>query len=141
MVRQHGAAALGQIGPCAQSAVPTLQNLLLDKHWQMRVRVAFALWQINHQVEVPLPVLVGVLSQGDVEARAESANAIGEIGPAAKSAAPALVRALKDYEFLPIRGAFSGFPCSVSTYACEALKKVDPQAAVRAGLKLDTFGN
>jgi HEAT repeat protein len=135
LVRQHAAAALGNMGPSACGAVPALRNLILDHDWLMRDRVAYALWQIDHQVEVPLPILVGVLKQGEVKARAEAAQALGEIGPPAIAAVPALVQALQDYEFIPIEGAFCGYPCSVSSFAEDALKRIDPEAAALAGVR------
>ena len=76
------------------------------------------------------------LTDTDASTRYLAAAALGEIGPAAKSAAPALVRALKDDGFA-VFGPGPGVveKKSVSGAAAKALKKVDPAAAKEHGIE------
>jgi HEAT repeat protein len=58
----------------------------------------------------------------DERVAAAAARSLGQIGPAAKAAVSALIDALKDEDK------------DVRTAAAEALKKIDPEAARKAGV-------
>jgi HEAT repeat protein len=164
------AMTLGEIGPEAKAGVPWLMELLKDRtndplQYDLRVQAALALWRIQGNKEITLPVLREALKdpkayvrieaalglwrtgeekekmlallldmlkskgQGarkqDLEARLvrfQAAAALGEIGPDAKAAVPILLELLGDRE---------DFRKSVA----DALKKIDPAAAAKAGLQ------
>jgi hypothetical protein len=69
------------------------------------------------------PALAGALKNGDPQVRAYVAQKLGEVGPRAKAMVPHLLAALKDSNRL------------VHTRAAEALKKIDPAAAKKAGVR------
>src|SRR5262245_12772372 len=73
--------ALGEIGPAAKDARPLV-----------RVRAAEALWKIDRRKEA-VPVLAEVLEGKDANARFAAALAVGQVGPSAADAVPALVEA------------------------------------------------
>jgi HEAT repeat protein len=97
MVRGMAASALSQIG--SHEALPVLREALADRDAGVRVEVAEALWKINKEVKDSLPVLVAVVELGvkdDSQSgpAAQAARLLGEMGPSARSAAPALRSAL-----------------------------------------------
>jgi HEAT repeat protein len=63
-----------------------------------------------------------LLKDRDERVRQSAAWALGEIGAAAKPAVPALIEALKDEDR------------DVQFRAAEALKRIDPEAAHKAGV-------
>jgi HEAT repeat protein len=98
----------GLLGAEAKPFVPTLKNTLKDANVAKRVRAAYALWRIEGKAEEVMPVLVAALQEPDAVVRnspavirtraaaALAANYLGEMGPAARSALPAL----REAEFL-----------------------------------------
>jgi HEAT repeat protein len=92
--RVHVANALAEIGPDARAAVPALRNALRDRTPWVRVSAANALWRIERQVEAVLPALLSGLHGlgGDAVMAARS---LGEMGPQAQAAVPALCQALQ----------------------------------------------
>jgi HEAT repeat protein len=104
-----------------------------------------------------VPVLTELLKNKEAEIRSDAAQALGELGSAAKEAVPALIESLQDRDFSVCRNAawalgnigpeakgaapalmqiWNGkmedlIPCA----AGKALKKIDPQAAEAAGVK------
>ncbi len=85
---------LGRIGPEARAAVTPLHRRLNDKNVFVRVEAAGALWRIDPRQEGVLPVLIAALD--DPKGFAAAAEALAEIGTAARPAVPSLVRMLKD---------------------------------------------
>jgi HEAT repeat protein len=99
--------------------------------------------------------LVTLLKEGDDSSRAGAASALGDLGPGAKTAVPALAAALRD-EYEGVReqaaralgqigpDAKAAVPAlqvtlrdtvdPVRLAAADALKKIDPAAAAKAGL-------
>ena len=92
-VRGASAEALGEIGAVAQTAVPALVEKLKDPEVAVRVAAAKALWQLEHRAEAVVPVLVQALE--DPTVRWHASFVLGEIGPEAAGAVPALVRVLQ----------------------------------------------
>jgi HEAT repeat protein len=123
-VRRGAAEAIGDLGSAAKSAVGALTAAQYDPDPGVLVQVARALWRVDRRDRIAVPLLVGVLGQGDEVLRWQAAEALGEIGPAAADAAPALRAALRDeYQSALIRQA-------VAT----ALRRIDPPAAAAAGV-------
>jgi HEAT repeat protein len=90
-VRVRAAQALGAFG---QRAVPALTTALGDGEYRVRAGAAEALVRIGP--ESVLPSMIEALKSADVTTRANAAVVLAAFGPAAKSAVPALARALKD---------------------------------------------
>jgi len=83
------AEALGKIGPAAKRAVAKLEELLKHEAPFVRRDAACALWRIDKNPAV-IPVLIALLDE-HVDLLIEPAvNMLGEIGPEAKGALPAL---------------------------------------------------
>jgi HEAT repeat protein len=131
--------ALGRIGPAARSAMPAL--IALSKKGYPGLTIGEAMWLVGGRADLAVPALVGALQADRAGAgpstviggyreivagarmRKRAADALARMGPAAKPAVPALTVALAD-QFLTVREA-----------AAEALKKIDPEAATKAGMK------
>jgi HEAT repeats/PBS lyase HEAT-like repeat len=130
-LRARAASALGGIGPGARPALPALRKLLRDPDIEVRTAAALALWQLGGEAKESLPGLIAVLQITDESQLSNIAGserlrpalrALGEMGPKAKAAVPTLRRLLK-YEQQGLRW-----------WAGQALKQVDPRAAVEAGV-------
>jgi hypothetical protein len=81
--------ALGRIGPGAVEAVPAVRYLLDDGKPSTEIAAAAALWRITGDPEPSLTVLVRHLD-GDAHAIRGAAEALADIGPAARLAVPTL---------------------------------------------------
>jgi len=77
-----------------QRAVPALTSALGDGEYKVRVSAAEALVKIGPGPVVPS--MIEALRNSEVGVRSNAAVVLGAFGPAAKSAVPALVGALKD---------------------------------------------
>jgi HEAT repeat protein len=154
---------LGDIGPQAKEAAPALRKALRAQHAWIRVEAAIALAKIGLRDDPEVPqVLESMLASSDYSSRrveatqalwtfyrqlgpliellrqnnyyrgselakvldeSEAARVLGEIGPDAREAVPELVKALK-HKHLRVRLA-----------ARTALKRIDPKAAEKAGVR------
>lgn len=92
-VRAAASEALGKIGGVARPAAPALGERLKDPEVAVRVAAAKALWQLEHRAEAVVPVLAEALE--DPTVRWQASFVLGEIGPDAAGAVPALVRVLQ----------------------------------------------
>jgi HEAT repeat protein len=89
---------IGLLGKDGQPFVPYLKTQLKSTIAEHRVRAAFALWQIEGKADEVVPILAAALKEeGHVIRRGNSmaqnysaAQYLGEIGPPARSALPAL---------------------------------------------------
>jgi HEAT repeat protein len=127
--RMMAAQALGECGPKAKAAVDPLIIGLEDS--DMWTSAARALGQIRSERKKTNPALVGVLQRLHKEEpiifqeasksllRRATLRALGEFGPEATDAVPEITYLYKKPEF--------------RTEAGEALKKIDPDAAKKAG--------
>ncbi len=92
--------ALGKIGPAAKGAVPMLRNNLDSEDDFLKMCSTWAMLKIQPTnaeiIARAIPLLIEGLSVLQDPGRVEVAVALGEIGPAAKSAAPALRKAEGD---------------------------------------------
>jgi HEAT repeat protein len=127
--RKDGVEVLRSVGPIiaeevgAKEVVAALVPVLKDKDALLRGRAADALGNLSASAKAAVPALIEALQDEEDYVRTEAAQALGDIGKAAQAAVPALVAALKDKE-APVRKA-----------AAESLKKIDPEAAKKAGVK------
>jgi HEAT repeat protein len=130
-VRAAAALNLGQVGPAAKAAVPDLRRALKDREPQARSCAAITLWHLERRAKEPLPVLTEALQGKDRDdprrfpfgALRQMVETLGEMGREAKEAAAALVPLLKEKED------------GVGPAAAAALKRIDPEAAKRAGVR------
>ncbi|HTQ39576.1 MAG TPA: HEAT repeat domain-containing protein [Pirellulales bacterium] len=110
--------ALGKIGPDAADAVPKLRDNMKSDDKFLKVASVWALLHIQPADKalqsMAVPLLAKALGDSEHElARVESANALGRIGAAAKSAIPDLQKAAEQDDSPKVRAA-----------AVEALKKI-----------------
>jgi hypothetical protein len=93
-VRSIAAAELGGMGPAARDAEPDLDRLLADPDHHVRFAAARALGQIDPGDRATVPTLVMVIDdpQTAPEDRRAAVTLLGDMGAAAASARPAIVR-------------------------------------------------
>jgi HEAT repeat protein len=97
-VRAGAIRALAKIGPDAQAAVPLLIPLLKSRDGDDRCAAARAVWKIDYRSDLSVPVLLDYFKdKQNWEWRVIVADALREMGPAAKAAIPALRAATDDY--------------------------------------------
>ncbi len=114
--REFVIVALGEIGPDAAPAVPSLLELSNASDPGVALRVVESLVKIDPRAAVTrLPALVEWMGTGhDSRIRLRAMAALRDLGPAAASAMPALLQVV-DEENL-----------AISTGAIEAITKIDP---------------
>ncbi len=109
-IRYSACYALGGIGPSAESCVQAISKLYRSDQEDVFQKLS-CLWALvhiypdNERIQKrAIPVFTEALSDSREHVRAEVASALGDIGPAAESALPALREATKD-EFVEVREA------------------------------------
>jgi HEAT repeat protein len=120
--RQQAADAVGAIGPAAKDAAADLRAALKAPQPGVRFSAAVALWQVTGKADEAVAVLTEGLGGGERVWRYQAVQKLGVMGPAARSAVPALLRLEDD----PDR--------ALRMMATTALRKIDSAAAGRAGL-------
>jgi len=114
---------VGQFGTNAAGAVPLLlASLNPTNHSLVHGHALIALGQIRSQPEVCVPAIASFLSAPSVSSRQKAIGALLHFGPAARSATPQIVQSLADSD-----------PWTRQR-ATNALKRIDPEAARRAGI-------
>ena len=94
-MRFHAAIALGDFGPDGRPAVPALIHASLwDEEPTVRLGAAMALWKIDRKGPLVLYVLVQALGDANELISWLAAEFLGQMGPAAGEAVPALGQAL-----------------------------------------------
>lgn len=118
---------LGEMGPAAERAIPSLEEASQDSDKQVASLAVQALVEINPGT---LPIITNLLGDADPAMRISACAALGKLGPTAKVAVPLLVRATDDLAAgsPTIMGRPIGSE-SVRHSALEALKKIDPDTA------------
>jgi HEAT repeat protein len=126
VVRFHAAAALGDLGGAARPALPALiHGALWDENPAVRVEAAVALWKIDrNKGPLVIPALIKALASNNEFICWMAADCLGQIGPEAGQAAPALQQALRR----PFKIAL------IRKGVALALERIDPQAADSGGL-------
>lgn len=94
VLRAGAAAALGQMGDTARTAVNILVESLKDVDPRARAAAAEALGRIGAEAKGAIPKLTGLLKDTDAGVRLAAAFALGRIGPDAAVAVPDLVQVL-----------------------------------------------
>jgi HEAT repeat protein len=88
----------------------------------MRLTAIDVLGQLVDEPDQVVPVLTDALHDPTNLVQIRAALGLGNFGPAAKTAVPALVKSLK------------GAGPNVGEWAAKALKAIDPEAAAKAGI-------
>lgn len=104
-------------GPEALAALPALRRGLGSVSVEERIHAAAAMYRVSDQPEEPVAALTAALLSEEATSRGNAAAYLAKIGPAAKSALPALRRALEDPEEY------------VRHWALQAVKGIDPASA------------
>jgi HEAT repeat protein len=97
IVRSYAASALCAFGADAKDAAPALTRALKDQEGHVRVSAAEALWRIEGKVDPALAILIGSLTVKKVNhdyVADAAAKVLGQMGPEAKAAVPALKKVL-----------------------------------------------
>jgi hypothetical protein len=124
-VRAIAARALGKIGPVASNALPALKAALVEPSPYLRGVAAVAIWRIDSDVDMTLPVLLREMPVTAEDSKWDWIIALGEMGPRAKAAVPQLTNELRDQNNW------------VREYVTNALRRIDPEAAAEAGIRRD----
>jgi hypothetical protein len=117
----HG--SLSAIAVAAPGTVPSFLRWAADTNQSVRLLAVSALSQGRHEPSLVVPALSKCLSDTNNDVRAFAAQGLGWYGAEARQAVPALVPLLSD-PCVPARRA-----------AINALQKIDPEAAAKAGVK------
>ena len=92
--------ALGRIGPTAKNTVPALQKQIAGKEPMLSVASVWAVKRIDPTnrslAAAALPVLTKLVGAKDEILRMQAAGALGDLGPEARDAVPALRKLLED---------------------------------------------
>ena len=94
-VRFGAAQTLGDLGPAGRPALGALTQALRDRNQGVRLQAARALWLIDQQVDTTLPVFIEAVGADDEVLCWIAADCLGDIGPRAAAAVPALQKALE----------------------------------------------
>src|SRR5262249_20777303 len=110
------------------AAVPVLVELLRDDHWEVRSSAAMVLARLGPASKPAIPLLIEIVQTESGTgwkraAKADAVEALGAIGPEAREAAPALAPLLHQPDQV------------LRLKAAEALRRVDPEAAAREGIR------
>lgn len=118
----------GPIGPLASEAekiVPLLIRSLKDSDANVRSGAAMSLGVIGREPDIVVPALIANLQwDQNHSVRQDAASALGAFENRAKPAVPRLLNALNDDPSSDVRST-----------AGHALKRIDPEAAAKAGVK------
>lgn len=119
--RTSAALSIGRIGSPAKAAVPSLVQVLKGPEVELHEAAVDALGHIHSDPEVVIPLLIPCLD--DERVSDSAATALGNYGSLAREAFPKILPMLKSRDKAD-RAA-----------ARYALKKIDPAAAAKAGVK------
>ncbi len=133
-LRAAAADQLGLWGARATSAVPQLRQLSGDLDEETRTRAMVALLRIERDHAMLNPLLNELRRAGNSQIRVRIIGALGELGPDAREAAPALVDIWKR------KSEYLSDPTDrMATYLSESiaksLKQIAPDVAAREGIE------
>jgi HEAT repeat protein len=118
-----GLANFAFMGGDARPAVAALIGALQDSYMGVRSGAAHALGYIHSEPGIVVPALVKSLHDPDAGVRTYAASALGKFGTNGKSAIGPLVEMLNETNQ------------DVRSQASKSIKAIDPEAAVKAGVK------
>jgi len=131
-------AAIKKLQSMSEHAAPAIATMLADGHknrkepkgWIQVYRPLYILKGMGEHAKVALPDVIKALDDQYGVVAGAAAEVLGNIGPAAKGAVPDLLRVWEKSQKIPGRqGARS------TKALADALKKLDPEAAEKAGIK------
>ncbi len=123
-VRTEAAAMLSFIDPKPGDVAPSLRKLLRDPDGFVRVQSALSLWQVARDADATVLVLVEALGCADARVQARAAEVLGDMGPAAREAVPALIKTVRKTE------SWEAIQAGVHSSAVYALGAVRDERAV-----------
>ena len=129
-------AAIEKLQKMSEHAAPAIATMLADGHknrkepkgWIQVYRPLYILKGMGEHAKVALPDVIKALDDRYGPVAGAAAEVLGNIGPAAKGAVPDLLRVWEKSRKIP------GRPGATKALA-DALKKIDPEAAEKAGIK------
>src|SRR5439155_5455686 len=129
-------AAIEKLQKMSEHAAPAIATMLADgnknrkepKGWIQVYRPLYILKGMGEHAKVALPDVIKALDDPYGPVAGAAAEVLGNIGPAAKGAVPDLLRVWEKSKKIP------GRPGATKALA-DALKKIDPEAAEKAGIK------
>ena len=129
-------AAIEKLQKMSEHAAPAIAKMLADGHknrnepksWLQVYRPLYILKGMGEHAKVALPDVIKALDDRYGPVAGAAAEVLGNIGPAAKGAVPDLLRVWEKSRKIP------GRPGATKALA-DALKKIDPEAAEKAGIK------
>jgi HEAT repeat protein len=110
---------LGEFGPAARKAVPSLVEILNGNDDATQGAAAEALGEIHSDPAASIPALIAHLENSDIDD--DAAESLGKFGPLAKAAVPKLLPLLNGGK-------------EARRAAILALPKIDPETAAKAGI-------
>jgi hypothetical protein len=117
------ASSLGEMGALARPAVPSLLRGVTNMDGRVRFSSLWSLDRIGLEPALLVPVLETSVKGSDWSVKLQAARMLGNLGADAKHAIPAILPLLSDTD------------SSIRVAATNALKKIDPEAAAKAGVK------
>jgi HEAT repeat protein len=96
-------------------SIDNLIQMLQDADPVIRIQAGFILGSLEGDAEPAVYILIQLLKYGDIHDRKLAATTLGQIGPVAEEAIPALLHAANDEEE----------DDAVSQLACWALEQID----------------
>jgi WD40 repeat protein len=114
------ASILYRVGPNATAAFPALMSALGDADLGARRKLTEKFWSNKMDQQVLVSALAEALRHEHAVIRAGAADALAQLGPAAKAAVPLLLELTKDKSKVAREAAAA------------ALEKIDPEAAKKA---------
>ena len=129
-------AAIEKLQKMSEHAAPAIATMLAEGHknrkepkgWVQVYRPLVILKGMGEHAKVALPDVIKALDDGYGPVAGAAAEVLGNLGPAAKGAVPDLLRVWEKSRKIP------GRPGATKAIA-DALKKLDPEAAEKAGIK------
>jgi HEAT repeat protein len=116
------------MGLAAKKAIPSLLLGVTNANASVRSQSLSALGRIHSEPAVVVPIFIKSLNDSDATVRWVAAGYLGSHALDARPAVPALIELLKDTNS-------TGLNLMVRKEATNALKKIDPESAAKAGVK------
>ena len=113
------------LGTTGEGAIPSLSRWVTNADEEVRIGAVVALIGLHPEPGLVLPILINALHDPSAEVQLVAVEELQQLGPDAKLAGPALVEFLSTPHYsLELKGATN------------ALRKIDPEAAAKAGVKM-----